>query len=119
MTWNYLQGEFSKAQLAIYLSIWCTLNVYTSIPHDFILIFSDKNSSSNMKIDTLAFLNCLLMNHSPTVFHPHINVIVPVSINSIKEKKSWSIGVQVLMVRVGGLRAQLMSKKYIMMNESP
>lgn len=37
----------------------------------------EKNSSSNMKIDTLAFLNCLLSNHNPTVFHPHINVLVP------------------------------------------
>ena len=112
MSWNHLHGEFSKAQWTIYLSMWCSLN--TSVPHDFILIFSDKNSSSNMKIDTLAFLNCLLMNHSPTVFHPHINVIVPVSIDPIKEKKqSWSIGVQVLIVRVGGLRAQLMSKNSI------
>ncbi|XP_063954997.1 cullin-associated NEDD8-dissociated protein 1-like isoform X1 [Lytechinus pictus] len=37
----------------------------------------DKNSSSNMKIDALAFLNCLLLNHSPEAFHDHISLIVP------------------------------------------
>lgn len=39
----------------------------------------DKNSSSNMKIDTLSFLNTLLSNHSHLVFHPHIKALVPVS----------------------------------------
>lgn len=37
----------------------------------------DKNSSSNMKIDTLSFLNCLMTYHSPDVFHPHVKIIVP------------------------------------------
>ena len=32
-----------------------------------------------MKIDTLAFVNVMLSSHNPTVFHPHINVLVPVS----------------------------------------
>ena len=27
-----------------------------------------------MKIDTLAFLNTVIANHEPTVFHPHLNV---------------------------------------------
>lgn len=35
-----------------------------------------------MKIDTLSFLNCLLVNHAPSVFHPHIQVIVPVCTKS-------------------------------------
>ena len=34
-----------------------------------------------MKIDTLSFINCMLCNHSPVVFHPHVNVLIPVSIN--------------------------------------
>ncbi|XP_064651957.1 cullin-associated NEDD8-dissociated protein 1-like [Lineus longissimus] len=37
----------------------------------------DKTSSSNMKIDTLAFMYCLLVHHSPTVFHQHISDLVP------------------------------------------
>lgn len=41
----------------------------------------DKNSSSNMKIDTLSFVNLLLANHSAAVFHPHVESLVPVSIH--------------------------------------
>ncbi|ROT63807.1 hypothetical protein C7M84_018283 [Penaeus vannamei] len=37
----------------------------------------DKNSSSNMKIDTLAFVHCLLVHHSGEVFHPHIGELLP------------------------------------------
>ncbi|KAG7173279.1 Cullin-associated NEDD8-dissociated protein 1-like, partial [Homarus americanus] len=37
----------------------------------------DKNSSSNMKIDTLAFVHCLLIHHSGEVFHPHIGELLP------------------------------------------
>ena len=50
------------------------------------LFFRDKNSTSNMKIDTLAFLNCLLSNHSPVVFHSHIKIIIPVSNEPRHEK---------------------------------
>lgn len=38
----------------------------------------DKNTSSNMKIDTLTFLHCLLTHHNPEVFHNHIASFVPV-----------------------------------------
>lgn len=38
----------------------------------------EKNSSSNMKIDTLSFLNTLLVHTSPpSVFHNHIPTLVP------------------------------------------
>lgn len=43
------------------------------------LLFRDKNSTANIKIDTLTFLSCILTQHSPTVFHPHISVLLPVS----------------------------------------
>ncbi|CAL1532474.1 unnamed protein product [Lymnaea stagnalis] len=43
----------------------------------------DKNSSSNMKIDTLSFLNTLLGNHSHLVFHPHIKALVPPIVNAV------------------------------------
>ncbi|CAD5120365.1 DgyrCDS8938 [Dimorphilus gyrociliatus] len=45
----------------------------------------DKNTSSNMKIDTLSFLNCLLVNHQPSDFHPHIEVLVPLVIGSVDD----------------------------------
>lgn len=37
----------------------------------------DKNSSSNMKIDTLAFVHCLLVHHSGDIFHPYIGELLP------------------------------------------
>ncbi|XP_064597809.1 cullin-associated NEDD8-dissociated protein 1-like [Liolophura sinensis] len=45
----------------------------------------DKNSSSNMKIDTLSFLNCIFIHHSPTVFHPHIRVLVPPIVHAVED----------------------------------
>ncbi|XP_015609851.1 cullin-associated NEDD8-dissociated protein 1 isoform X1 [Cephus cinctus] len=37
----------------------------------------DKNSSSNMKIDTLAFVHTLVITHHPEAFHAHMSVLVP------------------------------------------
>ncbi|CAL4060788.1 unnamed protein product, partial [Meganyctiphanes norvegica] len=37
----------------------------------------DKNSSSNMKIDTLAFVHCLLVHHSGDIFHDYIGELLP------------------------------------------
>lgn len=37
----------------------------------------DKNSSSNMKINTLSFIHCLFSTHPAEVFHPHMTVLVP------------------------------------------
>ena len=39
---------------------------------------SDKASTSNMKIDTLNFLNNLMLTHDEKLFHPYLNQIVPV-----------------------------------------
>lgn len=37
----------------------------------------DKNTSSNMKIDTLSFVYTLLITHQPETFHPHMSVLAP------------------------------------------
>lgn len=37
----------------------------------------EKNTNSMIKIDTLTFLNCLMTHHSSSVFHQHINSLVP------------------------------------------
>ncbi|XP_012274263.1 cullin-associated NEDD8-dissociated protein 1 [Orussus abietinus] len=37
----------------------------------------DKNSSSNMKIDTLAFVHTLIVTHHPEAFHAHMSVLAP------------------------------------------
>jgi len=45
----------------------------------------DKQSSSNIKIDTLAFIQALLSSHHPTVFHPHADVLVPAVITTVSD----------------------------------
>ncbi|XP_077518379.1 cullin-associated and neddylation-dissociated 1 isoform X1 [Amblyomma americanum] len=44
---------------------------------------SDRASSSNMKIDTLAFLGCLLTHHNPQVFHAHVDTLLPPIITAV------------------------------------
>ena len=43
----------------------------------------DKNSSSNMKIDTLAFVHTLLITHQPEAFHAHMAVLAPPIISAV------------------------------------
>lgn len=44
---------------------------------------NDKNSTSNMKIDAISFLCSLLQGHQPHVFHPHMNVLVPLVVTAV------------------------------------
>merc|ERR1719232_1448318 len=45
----------------------------------------NNQNNSNMKIDTLSFIQCLLAGHHPTVFHPHAPVLVPAIINAVSD----------------------------------
>lgn len=47
----------------------------------------DKQSSSNMKIDTLSFVQHLLQNQGqmPSVFHPHAPVLVPAILAAVAD----------------------------------
>jgi len=42
-------------------------------------------SNSNMKIDTLSFIQALLTGHHPTVFHPHASILVPAVIAAVSD----------------------------------
>lgn len=44
---------------------------------------NDKNSTSNMKIDALGFVYCMLVGHNPQVFHAHIQLLVPLVVNAV------------------------------------
>ena len=71
---NMFQSCFSLlTELTLVLS-GCLSDYITSIIPGINYSLTDKNSSSTMKIDTLAFLNTVIANHEPTVFHPHLNV---------------------------------------------
>eukprot|EP01117_Protostelium_nocturnum_P019172 TRINITY_DN823_c0_g1_i1.p1 TRINITY_DN823_c0_g1~~TRINITY_DN823_c0_g1_i1.p1 ORF type:complete len:1231 (-),score=471.75 TRINITY_DN823_c0_g1_i1:58-3750(-) len=45
----------------------------------------DKNTDSNLKIETLSFLRLLLQSHVPTVFHPHMKAFTPAVFKAIKD----------------------------------
>lgn len=44
---------------------------------------SEKYSSSNMKIDALSFIYCLLTSHPPEVFHPYMCVLLLPVVHSV------------------------------------
>ncbi|VVC31483.1 Hypothetical protein CINCED_3A016263 [Cinara cedri] len=44
---------------------------------------SDKKSSSNMKIDTLSFIHCVLTSHPPEIFHPWVEQLIPPIITAV------------------------------------
>lgn len=46
---------------------------------------SDKNTTSNMKIDALNFVCCLLQKHNPQVFHIHIKLLIPLVVNAVSD----------------------------------
>ena len=76
-TWSFSQSLWSNYSWNfsfINVSL-CNCSLVTTLVF---LYFSDKTISSNVKIDSLMFLNVLLTNHKPEVFHPYINAIVPV-----------------------------------------
>jgi len=45
----------------------------------------NNQNNSNMKIDTLSFIQCLLSGHHPTVFHPHAATLVPAIISAVSD----------------------------------
>lgn len=45
----------------------------------------DKNSSSNMKIDALIFVQELVKTHQPETFYPQINVMLPAVITAVSD----------------------------------
>uniref|UniRef100_A0A673GB93 Cullin-associated NEDD8-dissociated protein 1-like n=1 Tax=Sinocyclocheilus rhinocerous TaxID=307959 RepID=A0A673GB93_9TELE len=67
---------------------------------------TDKSTSSNLKIDALAFLNVLLSSHNPEIFHPHISVILPPVIQCVEDSfyKITSEALQVIQQTVKLMR---------------
>ncbi|KAL1492929.1 hypothetical protein ABEB36_011093 [Hypothenemus hampei] len=65
---------------------------------------NEKNASSNMKIDSLSFIYCLLTTHAPTVFHPYICLLLqPVIVavgDSFYKITAEALGVLQEMVKV-------------------
>ncbi|ESO96201.1 hypothetical protein LOTGIDRAFT_202232, partial [Lottia gigantea] len=77
------QGCFSLLTELVQVLPGALTNHLSSLVSGIQYSLSDKNSSSNMKIDTLSFVNCILTHHPPTVFHSHINVLVPPIVHAV------------------------------------
>ncbi|KAJ8879876.1 hypothetical protein PR048_020493 [Dryococelus australis] len=69
-------------ELVIVLPGALTNHIPTLIP-SILYSMGDKNSSSNMKIDTLTFVQCLLNTHPSEIFHPLMPVLVPGVISAV------------------------------------
>lgn len=57
----------------------------------------DKNSNINMKINTLSFIHHLLTNHSPEVFHPHMDMLITPIVAAVNDS-FYKISAEALMV---------------------
>jgi len=77
------QGCFALLTELINVLPGCLKNHAESLFPGILYSLGDKNSSSNMKIDTLVFLNSLVKSHPPQVFHPHIHILLPTVISAV------------------------------------
>jgi len=67
-------------RFACSINVWYKYSITFTIQVYLFYFIRDKNSSSNMKIDTLSFVYLLLANHGAAVFHQHIDALVSVSV---------------------------------------
>jgi len=79
------QGCFSLlTELILVLPGALATHMQQLIPGIQFSLGSNQNNS-NMKIDTLSFIQCLLSGHHPTVFHPHASTLVPAIISAVSD----------------------------------
>jgi cullin-associated NEDD8-dissociated protein 1 len=64
---------------------------------------SDKNSSSNIKIDALCFLNTFLKSNPPQVFQPHTQTLLPAVLSAVTDS-FYKISSEALLVLVQMIR---------------
>ena len=72
------QGCFSLLTQLVNVLPGALQNHLTQIIPGVSYSLNDKNSTSNMKIDTLNFLNHLLLTHDEHLFHPYLDSIIHV-----------------------------------------
>ena len=79
------QGCFSLLTQLVNVLPGALTNHLTQIIPGINYSLNDKTSTSNMKIDTLNFLNNLLLSHDERLFHPYLDQIVPPVIKAIQD----------------------------------
>ena len=79
------QGSFNLLLELIAVLPGCLQNHLDIIVPGILYSLNDRNSSSNMKIDTLIFLNSLLKTHPPQIFHAYLEQLIPAVIASVDD----------------------------------
>jgi len=77
------QGSFALLNELIHVLPGCLHQYTATLIPGILYSLSDKNSSSNMKIDGLAFLNAYIKSHQPEVFQPHVQTLLPAIIAAV------------------------------------
>lgn len=79
------QGCFSLLTELINVLPGCLRDHTESVFPGILYSLGDKNSASNMKIDTLIFLSSMIKSHPPQIFHPHIHILLPTIISAVND----------------------------------
>lgn len=98
------QGAFALLTEMIHVLPGCLHEDTATIIPGILYSLSDRNTTSNMKIDALAFLNAFLKSNPPEVFQPHTQTLLPAIISAVSDSfykiSSEALLVLTQMVRV-------------------
>lgn len=107
-----LREKSIKTRQGAFMLLTDLINVMPSALHDdaatlipgILFSLSDKNSTSNMKIDALTFLNSFLKCNPPHAFQPHTQTLLPAIITAVSDSfykiSSEALLVMTQMIRV-------------------
>lgn len=74
------QGSFSLLSQLLNVLPGAFTNHFAQVMPGIQYSLNDKMATSNMKIDTLNFLNHLLLTHDAKLFHPYLDILMIVII---------------------------------------
>lgn len=88
---NLLREKAIKTRQIVFQMFIEIMNILPNVLSDHIpslipgILYSlaEKNSSSNMKIDALVFVQELIKTHEPTIFYPQVHVLLPAVITAV------------------------------------
>lgn len=91
------QGSFSLLLELINVLPGCLNDHLDIVVPGILYSLNDKNSTSNMKIDALVFLNALFKTHSAEIFHPYLQQLLPAVI-ALVDDSFYKISSEALVV---------------------
>ncbi|KAM3254061.1 hypothetical protein ACQJBY_047904 [Aegilops geniculata] len=73
--WHFQVGAFSVLKELVVVLPDCLADHFGSLVPGIEKALNDKSSTSNLKIEALAFTRIVMASHSPSVFHPYIQAL--------------------------------------------